>query len=141
MSKTYYFKQLRLAPPDVLNQMGIPAEAPTFLSPLVDLARHCRVCPTRYTPLVYQTGQVTYAQHYHATVGGIYFWVRHQFQLDMLLGLTGWFVQLESLGKTAIYGHDSRRLGTTASAAIRPYAASCLCGCVCAGGSNGDRWL
>ena len=125
MSKTYYFKQLRLAPADVLNQMGIPAEAPAFLSPVVDLARHCRVCPIRYTPLVYQTGQVTYAQHYHATVGGIYFFARHQLHLELLSELTGWFAQIEPLGKTAIYGHDSRRLGR--SEAVRCIAISAWC--------------
>jgi hypothetical protein len=125
MSKTYYFKQLRLAPADVLNQMGIPAEAPAFLSPVVDLARHCRVCPISYTPLVYQTGQVTYAQHYHATVGGIYFIVRHQLHLELLSELTGWFAEIEPLGKTAIYCDDSSRRGR--SEAVRCIAISAWC--------------
>jgi hypothetical protein len=68
---------------------------------------------------------VTYAQHYHATVGGIHFWVRHQLHLDLLFELTGWFAQIEPLGKTAIYGHDSSRLGR--SEAVRCIAISAWC--------------
>jgi hypothetical protein len=38
---TYYVNTLRLVPPDVANQLGIPAEAPVFLSPLVRMAQEC----------------------------------------------------------------------------------------------------
>jgi hypothetical protein len=43
----------------------------------------------------------------------------------LLFELTGWFAQIEPLGKTAIYGDDSRLLGR--SEAVRCIAISAWC--------------
>src|SRR5919199_1388261 len=75
MAETYY-KTLRLVPPSIAHQFGIPAEAPAFLSPVIDTPRVCQMClGCSYSPLVYQTGHVTAAHHYHAQSGGIYCFV------------------------------------------------------------------
>lgn len=63
MSTRYYVKQLRLVPPEEAGMLGIPVEAPAFISPIILFNRRCPVCPITYTPLLYQTGYVTQAPH------------------------------------------------------------------------------
>jgi hypothetical protein len=50
--------------------------------------------------LVYQTGVVTHAHHYHPTAGGIYFFVtcRPPFT-NWLIERTGWIAEVEPIGK------------------------------------------
>ncbi len=69
-----HFKVLKLIPPETANQLGIPAEAPVFVSPFIRGAETCRDCGTTFTPLVYQTGYEVTAQHFHERSGGIYFY-------------------------------------------------------------------
>jgi hypothetical protein len=71
---TYYIKGVRLVPPAVAQRLGLPAEAPTFLSPAINGPQRCGDCGTTYTPLVYQVGHETRAQHFHPNRGGIYFY-------------------------------------------------------------------
>ena len=68
----YYLKSLRLVTAQTAHSLGIPAEGPTFVSDMTAAPQRCRSCPVTYTPLVYQTGEVTVAQHYHDHCGGIY---------------------------------------------------------------------
>jgi hypothetical protein len=68
----YYQKMLELITPDRANQLGIPAEAPVFISPYVDRGAYCPHCGIEYTPLVYEAGQIITAQHMHEDSGGIY---------------------------------------------------------------------
>jgi hypothetical protein len=106
MSPPHYVKTLRLVPPDVANQLGIPAEAPTFLSPLVHRPQACSVptCTTFYRPLHYATGRVSAAPHYHRTRGGVYFYVVMGSLgfLDALIEHMGWIATVEPLGSTVI---------------------------------------
>jgi hypothetical protein len=44
MSTTYYLKHLRLAPAELANALDIPAEAPVFLSPVVNAPQRCSIC-------------------------------------------------------------------------------------------------
>jgi hypothetical protein len=100
MAETYY-KTLRLVPPGLANQIGIPAEAPAFLSPVIDTPRVCAMClGCTYSPLVYQTGHVTAAHHYHAQSGGIYCFVATSLSfLASIAELTGFVAQVEPIGR------------------------------------------
>jgi len=71
------FKYLKLIRPNDAEAMGIKAEAPVFISPMVKEG-NCGFCGVHYTPLVYQTGYETRAQHFHGDpadwgVSGIFF--------------------------------------------------------------------
>jgi len=73
----YKLKALKLITPEVANTFGIPAEAPVFVSPYIVNPTVCRLCHITYTPLVYQVGQPTTAQHFckggsSTPTGGIY---------------------------------------------------------------------
>ena len=96
-----YYKTLHLVPPGIANQIGIPAEAPAFLSPVIDTPRVCEMClGCTYSPLVYQTGHVTAAHHYHAQSGGIYCFVATSLSvLASIAELTGFVAQVEPLGR------------------------------------------
>jgi hypothetical protein len=74
MDAELYTKTLRLVMPETALSLNIPAEVPTFVSPMVSNPNYCRYCGITYSPLTYQTGQITEAQHYHEGTGGIYFW-------------------------------------------------------------------
>jgi hypothetical protein len=104
MAPEYYVKTLRLVPPRVAQQWGIPAEGPTFLSGLTYQAYPCRACPTPYTPLAYQVGQVTEAQHFHERTGGISFYrVRRGCELPSYCKeQTGWATFVEPLGAVVL---------------------------------------
>jgi hypothetical protein len=126
----YYVKTLRLVPPDVANQLGIPAEAPTFLSPLVRGAQACSVptCDVVYTPLMYATGRVSAASHYHRNCGGVYFYVVTDSLdfLDALLDHAGWLAGLEPRGTTMI-DPPGRDYGTGRAEAVLVKAISAWC--------------
>jgi hypothetical protein len=78
MSKPPYFvKQLRLTSVDLACQLGIPSEVPVFLSPVINRRERCRYCPVLYGAIVYQTGYVSAAHHWHEPTGGVYFYVRY----------------------------------------------------------------
>jgi hypothetical protein len=62
-------KHLRLVTPERANKLGIPAEAPTFCSPYIHEG-FCHLCDVHYTPLIYQIGQTTEAQHFCVQGGG-----------------------------------------------------------------------
>lgn len=66
-------KHLRLVTPERANELGIPAEAPVLCSPYVSGTYRCDICNVKYTPLIYQIGQETEAQHFcKENGGGIY---------------------------------------------------------------------
>jgi hypothetical protein len=71
MSTRSYVKQLRLVTPWTARRLGIRAEAPVFISPWVHEQARCSGCNRLYSPLVYQTGYETAAQH-QCGPGGIY---------------------------------------------------------------------
>jgi hypothetical protein len=110
MAETYY-KTLRLVPPGIADQIGIPAEAPAFLSPVIDTPRVCQICVgCTYSALVYQTGQVTSAQHFHVDGGGIYCFVAIGLSvLASIAELTGFVAQVEPIGRMS----RQRMSGTT----------------------------
>jgi hypothetical protein len=90
---------LRLVTAKFANSLGIPAEAPTFISPYIGGPERCDLCSVTFTPLVYQTGRVTYAQHYHPGEGGIYFSIATR--EEWLAWLTGG----EGIGPTGFVAH------------------------------------
>jgi hypothetical protein len=63
-------KALKLITPERANELDIPAEAPVFISPYVTKRRHCNFCHKDFSPLIYQVGQTTTAQHTCKTGGG-----------------------------------------------------------------------
>jgi hypothetical protein len=128
MSTTYYVKVLRLVPPATANRLGIPAEAPTFLSPGVVTPHRCWACWVTFTPLVYQTGQLTTAQHYHKNRGGIYFIVTDYSPLLFLYALTGrtgWLAHIEPVGKTWIQAASGQGHGRSEAVRITKIVARC----------------
>jgi hypothetical protein len=66
------FKWLKLITPEKAQSLGISAESPVFVSPYVDQKIQCFHCLNNYTPLVYQHGYTTSAQHFCPTGGGLY---------------------------------------------------------------------
>jgi hypothetical protein len=64
MSTRQFIKQLRLVTPASAALLGYPAEAPTFISPVIEGNNHCPVCAIEYTPLVYQVDRETHSQHW-----------------------------------------------------------------------------
>jgi hypothetical protein len=128
MSRDYTIKHLRLVPMEVATALGIPAESAVFLSPAVSAPHRCLRCPVTYTPLLYATGVVTTAQHYHETEGGIYFLVRKR--LTCTTGLfhhSGWLCQVEPLGKCAIFRGITGRYGIAEAVSCTGIWAWCMC--------------
>src|SRR5919202_3474584 len=122
-----YFKVLRLAPPQACHELGIPAEAPTFLSPQICDARRCRSCSVTYTPLVYAPGLVTKAQHWHPDRGGIYFHAVDPLSFpDPCAGGCGWIAQVEPLGRTWIDDDTIAPLGRAEAVLVTAITAWCM---------------
>jgi hypothetical protein len=113
----YHLKQLRLAPMDVVNACGIPAESPVFISSKIDKPQRCGRCGVIYSALIYQTDHISYSHHYHDDVRdnevGIFFFAHRQRWLyDVFIGGTGWIAAVEPLGKTWFSPrYDRRRCG------------------------------
>jgi hypothetical protein len=102
MAEQIFAKTLRLILPETANSLNIPAEAPTFISPVTSEPSVCRHCGITYAPLVYQTGQTTVAQHYHAKSGGIYFvCMPSTKRLKALLYTSGFIAFVQPLGPIA----------------------------------------
>jgi hypothetical protein len=125
--RTYYLKTLRLVTPAIAHRLGIKAEAPVFLSPFITGFRGCNACRRTYTPLVYQTGLVTEAQHFHEDCGGIYFYATTSLTaVASHMEQGGFFASLEPLGKT--YINRKRGAGRWGRAeAVRTTAISVYC--------------
>jgi hypothetical protein len=104
MSRDYYIKTLRLVPHEFAYHTGAPAvAAPVFLSPMVEIGHRCLRCMRMYSTLVYQAGEVTRAQHYHETDGGIYFFIAHSPTAPAEhASRTGWIAHIKPLGASAI---------------------------------------
>lgn len=64
------YKALKLVTPEFAESQGIPAEAPCFISPYITHVNHCIECRVTYSPLMYQIGRTTEAQHFCKTHGG-----------------------------------------------------------------------
>lgn len=68
-----YFKSLWLISPQKAAELGLPAEAPVFVSPYQWEIKQCS-CGAKYGPLVYGPGAPIEAHHFHDFAeGGIYF--------------------------------------------------------------------
>ena len=60
----------------------------------------CSTCSATFSPLVYQTGQVTVAEHYHADEGGIYFLVTTGgHDVSLLAETSGFAACLQPIGR------------------------------------------
>jgi hypothetical protein len=124
--KTYFVKTLRLVTPRIANSLGIPAEAPTFLSPEVDEPRRCDSCPVTYTPLVYQAGELTHTQHYHEESGGIYFYTTTSLRVVASLAqMSGFIASLEPIGQLHIERARGDRYGRAEAVRTREIAIYC----------------
>ncbi|MBI2613223.1 MAG: hypothetical protein HYW62_00405 [Candidatus Levybacteria bacterium] len=67
-----FWKQLKLITPQQAERLGIWAETPVFISPLISEKGICYECQEEYSPIIYGHGLVT-AQHFHRPGnGGIY---------------------------------------------------------------------
>jgi hypothetical protein len=103
MATEYYVKTLRLVPPEIANGVGIQAEAPVFVSPEISSPGGCLACGVTFSPLVYQVGHVTTAQHWHPCSGGIFYYVlRQQPFPQWLTEPTGWVALLEPIGHVCL---------------------------------------
>lgn len=67
-----YYKALLLISPEKAQELGMRAEAPILVSPLIFQEKICQIpnCGVRFTPLVYQVGYQVRAQHFHEDDGG-----------------------------------------------------------------------
>ena len=123
-----YYKLLRLVLPQVANQLGIPAEAPTFLSPQILRPQRCKhtPCPAIIAPLVYQTGQITRSPHYHSTGGGIYFSTAPADSLDKSYPrISGFFAILGLIGEHTF--DDNGRVTVGRAEAVYVYQIQAFC--------------
>lgn len=68
-----YYKFLKLITGEAAIELGISTESPVFVSPYVTENKQCDECGIGFTPLVYQSGYVINAQHFHQQSGGVYF--------------------------------------------------------------------
>jgi hypothetical protein len=126
MSTPIYVKQLRLITPRKAGQLGITAEAPVFVSPVVSDHRCCSVCTHSYYPLVYQTGYEIVAHHWHETDSGIYFYVVDDpHKADSIARQSGWIAYLEPLGDVVI-GPKERGVGRAAAVVVLRIEAWCV---------------
>lgn len=99
MTTPYFLKQLRLLPAISAGSLGLPAEAPTFVSPIIGEQHRCDLCSVIYSPLWYQVGYITSAQHQHATGGGTYCYHRCRPGIsEAYIREYGWISQVEPLG-------------------------------------------
>jgi hypothetical protein len=127
MSTIYYVKQLRLVSAEQAGKLGIPAESPAFVSPIIHEAMHCHSCRCIYTPLLYQTGYVTEAHHYHEADGGIYFRVPYQPRLrGSLREQTGWTAHVVPLDEGVTYQARDGRCGRAKAVRCEAITAWCM---------------
>jgi hypothetical protein len=127
-NRTYNFKHLRLVPAERAQRLGIHAETPVFVSPFIDGKQRCPVCRVCFTPLVYQAGYEVRAQHYHETDGGIYFYLARLPRLYKALAeRSGWVLQVEPLGETAISNGPPYRSGRAEAVRCIAMSAWCMC--------------
>jgi len=124
------FKMVELITPEKANELGIPAEAPVFVSPVVNTRSVCRnECGIEYSPLVYQVGYETQAQHLHKNSGGIYFSQtanidRVAWASDASRFFRGWVALLDPK-EPILYAVGARgRAGSVVTTEIRAYSTS-----------------
>lgn len=72
-NEKFFFKYLRLITPEYAQQLGVSAEAPIFVSPIISEAERYRECNQTFSPINYLIGQRVVADHYHWADGGIYY--------------------------------------------------------------------
>jgi hypothetical protein len=70
------WKHVSCLDPERASELGVPAEAPVFVSPTLRRAHECPTCGVTFTPLVYAPGHVTRAQHARPECPGIFHWHR-----------------------------------------------------------------
>jgi hypothetical protein len=128
MSKRYFIKQLRLVLPEEAARLGIRAESPVFVSPIIDGTRLCGDCAITFTPLVYQTGYETEAHHFQPRSGGIYFYLPCQPRLrTALLEQTGWMAHIEPLGRPIFSDDCTGSIGRAPAIRCIGIEAWCVC--------------
>jgi hypothetical protein len=97
-----FYKALRLVMPEIAQAAGLAADAPTFLSPIIQWVRICLLCGSVYRPLVYQVGHVATATHVHPDCGGIYCYILSpQSRISPLATFTGFVAAVEPLGNVS----------------------------------------
>jgi hypothetical protein len=126
MRKTYYVKSLKLVTPDAARELGLPAtDAPVLVSPIIKTPTNCLEagCAISYTPLAYQTGVTTAAQHYHAATGGIYFALASSLAEAAECAVPWGFVAfLELVGQWGRYTSRGQRCGRAEAVRISSIA-------------------
>lgn len=65
-------KELQLVLPEALERLGLPAEAPAWVSPWIRTAWQCERCGATYEPLVYAPGRPVRSCHRKPACPGIY---------------------------------------------------------------------
>jgi hypothetical protein len=126
-----YVKLLRLTPAQGCQKLGITAENPAFLSPALTKEERCPLCNAAYRPLVYQTGQLTLAHHWHKDCGGIYVFVRSkQWLRDLPMGHPGWIAGVELMGQQWLSPRRGAgtRFGTAEAVYCWQISAQCMAG-------------
>lgn len=98
------FKALRLITPKLARDLGIEAEGPVFVSPVMRTSQECDECGSLFTPLVYQAGYTVKAHHFHErSNGGIYHYHYPSLRAERqdffyTSSWYGWFAALEPIG-------------------------------------------
>jgi hypothetical protein len=122
MSMRYYIKLLRLVTPGAARSMGVEAEAPVFVSAGTSGRRQCPACQMTYSPMVYQTGYETVAQHFHGREGGIYLYVVEDPDEQQVRCAPGWLAQMEPIGRLVVHGG----IGQVAAVRVLAIEARCM---------------
>jgi hypothetical protein len=101
--------------------MGVETEAPVFVSPWTNGRTQCPACQMTYSPVVYQTGYETVAQHFHSKEGGIYLYVFEDPDEELVRCTAGWLALVEPIGRLVVNGGEGQ------AAAVRVLAIEARC--------------
>ena len=103
-------KELSLVTPELAKDLGLASESPVFVSPIVNSDRGCPYCFVTYGPLIYASGALVEAHHFHPWQrgtgeppredGGIYIFGLGRFQMEN----PSWIAEVELRGRL---GSDS----------------------------------
>jgi hypothetical protein len=127
-----FYKALRLVMPENAAERAIPADAPAFVSPIIQWAKCCPLCGSVYRPLAYQVGHVTTAHHFHPACGdgdcgGIYcFALSPLSSIAPLATFTGFVAAVEPLGRVTLRTLCGRHCALAEAVRTRQITAYCL---------------
>lgn len=112
-------KSVKIIIPGRQKVEGIDADAPFFISPIQHSTKSCNECDEVYSPLVYQSKKIVYAQHLHPRQGGIYFHRRG------ILTDNAWLALITPLGSTYGVGTNQGRAEAASVEDIVGYCYPC----------------